>query len=181
MKRILSLLLALTGTFVLLATIVSRRGVPPMYAQAGCTVANLNGNYAFTDSGFAQPRGRNLAPEVPVAAVGVLKFDGTGNVSFKFTLAVNGDLGTPSTASTPAVDTGTYTVNPDCTDSMSFTGGDIAPLDFNMVIIGGGDRGLRHAHESWEHSNVRCQEAVSSLAEKACSAHEVLLRSDFSA
>lgn len=84
MKRILIVVLASALSAILVVVITtskSKRGVRTVYAQGGCTVANLNGNYAFTDSGFAQPRGRALAPEVPVAAVGVLKFDGAGENS----------------------------------------------------------------------------------------------------
>jgi hypothetical protein len=66
----------------------------------------------------------------PIAAVGVLRFDGAGLASLSFTLAFNGGISTGS-------DTGTYTVNSDCTGSISFTAGD-APINFNMVISGGG-------------------------------------------
>lgn len=136
MKRIFIALVALAvlATFMHLCP-VSKHSVPTVYASSGCTVATLNGHYAFTDSGFAAPPREPVilsTPEVPVAATGVLTFNGAGNVSFNFNLAINGSIFPPSS------DTGTYTVNSDCTGSMSFTSGDIVPVGFSMVIIGGG-------------------------------------------
>jgi hypothetical protein len=70
-------------------------------------------------------------PETPIAVVGVLSFDGGGNASLNFTIAFDGNIGEGLT------DTGTYSVNSDCTGAISFTAGDI-PINFNMVVIGGG-------------------------------------------
>jgi len=133
-KRIFSVSLALAVSAILvivMTTSESKHGVRAVYAQSGCTVATLNANYAFTDSGWGNPRRPQIGPEVPVAVVGVLGFDGAGNSSLNFTLAFNGSI------SPPLSNTGTYTVNSDCTGSISFTAGDI-PINFNMVIIGGG-------------------------------------------
>lgn len=38
----------------------------------------------------------------------------------------------------PETDGGTYTVNPDCTGSLSVTTGPATGLTFNTVVIGGG-------------------------------------------
>lgn len=63
-------------------------------------------------------------------------FDGNGGTSANYTAAVNGtifpELGPDN------VSAGTYSVNPDCTGSMSFTSGPAAPADFNIVMIVGG-------------------------------------------
>ncbi len=135
MKRIFSVLFAMAAVAALVVWAPTMKhgsiALPDVHAQSGCSAATLTGNYAFTDSGFAAPRGRGIAPEVPVAALGVLKFDGAGNVSFGSALAFNGTI-------IPNSETGTYTMNSDCTGSISLTAGDIFPLDFNMVIIGGG-------------------------------------------
>ncbi len=65
----------------------------------------------------------------PIAAAGVLTFDGAGNLSARYTFS---DVGVISTASS---DTGSYTVNDDCTGSFTDA---TAAVHFNMVIIGGG-------------------------------------------
>jgi len=121
MKRILNVLFALA---VLLPS------TSTLYAQNACSSATLNANYAVTFSGFGTLH--KSVPAVPVAAVGVLSFDGAGNVSFSsLTLAFNGSISTETGS-------GSYTVNSDCTGSFSLTSGSIAGLTFNMVIIGGG-------------------------------------------
>ena len=125
MKRILNVfavLLASTST---------------LYAQTACSSATLNASYAFSDSGFADSglfmrHARLKGTAVPVSAVGVLAFDGAGNVSFStLTLVVNGGISSETGS-------GSYTVNSDCTGSISLTSGSIAGITFDMVIVGGG-------------------------------------------
>ncbi len=107
--------------------------LPVVHAQSGCSNANLNASYAFTFTGFSTPReGLVKQPEVPTAVVGVIPFDGAGNVSYNLTLVVNGSL-IPAQSGT-----GTYTVNSNCTGSVSFTTGDLSGINFNIVIIGSG-------------------------------------------
>jgi hypothetical protein len=69
--------------------------------------------------------------------VGVSTFDGAGNVSATYT---DMSPGKPGGYGTPIQGTGsgTYTVNSDCTGSVSFTSGTAAGITFNMVIISGG-------------------------------------------
>ena len=102
--------------------------LPVVHAQSGCSVATLSGSYGINNPGFVSPGHSNKGAEVPFAAVGVLTFDGAGNVSSTFTLSVKGGISTGNTAS------GTYTVNSDCTGSAIVQG---AP-NSNFVILGGG-------------------------------------------
>lgn len=143
MKRSLSLLFALAvaaALVVLIATIApttskSQHGLRPVYAQSGCTDTTLTGNYAVIGPGFVTPAAAktvSASQDVPIAIVGVLAFDGAGKVSFTFTLAVNGVISQGLTSS------GAYTVNSDCTGSISFTSGAAAGVAFNTAIIGGG-------------------------------------------
>jgi hypothetical protein len=134
MKRIvrsssaLAVLAALT-----LVTITSRRAVRPVYAQNGCSLASLTGNYAFSHSGFTS---KNLKGNpLPAAAVGVFTFDGAGNFSANFT---DMSPGKPTYIAVQGTGSGSYTVNSDCTGSAAFTTGSVAGLTFNLVIIGGG-------------------------------------------
>jgi len=133
MKRVVCAFLALvvSTTLVFVAT-SSKHSVKSVHAQGGCSVATLTGNYAFSAPGFSTVSKSVKGNEVPIAAVGVFALDGAGNVSTSYTLAFRGII-TPGLTGT-----GTYTVNSDCTGSISFTGGDAAGLNFNMVIIGGG-------------------------------------------
>lgn len=128
MKRIISVLFALAVGITTTSTV---------YAQNGCSNSTLNANYAFSDSGFADSgifmrHARLKGTAVPVSAGGVLTFDGEGNVSFSnLTLVVNGGISSETGS-------GSYTVNSDCTGSISLTSGSIAGITFNMVAIGGG-------------------------------------------
>jgi hypothetical protein len=141
MKRIgiASALLAL-GVLAALAivTSTSKNGVRAVYAQSGCSDATLAGNYAFRISGFTSKNVANGNP-LPVAVVGVLAFDGTGNFSTHYT---DMSPGKPTYIALEGTGSGTYAVNSDCTGSISFTAGDAAGLDANMVIIGGGMEGF---------------------------------------
>ncbi len=133
MKRTLGAVFAVAvlATLLVLGPIPKIQ-VPVVHAAAGCTLATLRGNYAFIYTGAGAPghslRGLNNAPS---AAVGVLAFDGAGNLSASYTVVFNGAAA--ETTSVP--DTGTYTVNSDCTGTLTD-----ATIDahFNMVIVGGG-------------------------------------------
>jgi hypothetical protein len=124
MKRILSVLLTLAAAAAL---------VPAVHAQ--CTNATLTGKYAFSQTGFIS--NSQKGSPLPAAVVGVSTFDGAGNVSATYT---DMSPGKPGGYGTPIQGTGsgTYTVNSDCTGSVSFTSGDAAGITLNMVIISGG-------------------------------------------
>ena len=71
--------------------------------------------------------------KIPVAVPGLDMFDGAGNISVtNATLAVKGDIFTGGTT------LGTYTVNPDCTGSITYTAGGASAETQNMVIVNGG-------------------------------------------
>ena len=133
MKKILrvSLVLVISALSVMvITTSKSKQGVRTVYAQSGCSNATLNSKYAFTDTGFEKSQRSQKEPEIPIAVVGVLGFDGDGHASLNFNIAFDGSIAEGLT------NTGTYTVNSDCTGAISFTG-DI-PINFDMVVIGGG-------------------------------------------
>jgi opacity protein-like surface antigen len=133
MKRIASALLALaiSATLVFVVTNWKHR-VAAVHAQGGCSVATLNGNYGFTSSGFTTPNHSVKGTEVPFAVVGGGNFDGAGNFSVNYTLAIRGGISQGLTTS------GTYTVNSDCTGTATFTAGAAAGTTENMVIVSGG-------------------------------------------
>jgi len=130
MKRVLSVLLA-SAVFATLvaAALKSNRIVRPAYADSGCSVATLNSSYGFSESGFALVSGS----QVPFAAVGLLEFDGRGNSSITYTFAFGGTISTSQTG------TGTYSVNTNCTGSVSFTTGNAAGITDNIAIARGAE------------------------------------------
>lgn len=127
MKRIFSAFLTLAAAMIL----VVLPAVTAVHASA-CTDATLTGNYGMTFSGFTTPGKSQKGNEVPWVVIGVVTFDGAGNVSMSYSGAINGSVFTNQTGS------GTYTVNSDCTGSVSLTGGDAAGTNANLVIVSGG-------------------------------------------
>lgn len=133
MKRIVSAFLALAVSATLVFVVTGwKHGVTAVHAQGGCSVATLNGNYGFTSSGFTTPNKSVTGSEDPFAIVGGGNFDGAGNMSVTYTLAVRGVSSQGLTTS------GTYTVNSDCTGTATFTAGAAAGITENMVIVSGG-------------------------------------------
>jgi hypothetical protein len=126
MKRIFSAFLTLSAAMILAVL----PAVTAVHAQ--CTNATLTGNYGMNFSGFTTHSKDLRGAEVPWVVVGVVTFDGAGNVSIGYSGAINGVVFTGQTGS------GTYGVNSDCTGSFSFTAGDAAGTDANLAIIGGG-------------------------------------------
>ena len=132
MKRIVSAFLALAVSAILVFVATSwKHRVTVVHAQGGgCTDATLRGNYAFSQPGWS-PLVRGQGAQLPFFNVGVLAFGGTGTFSVSLTGVFHGVVSSET-------DAGTYTVNRDCTGSLSLTTGPSAGLTFNMVIVGGG-------------------------------------------
>ena len=139
MKRIVLSFLALAVSAALVFVATSwKHGVTAVHAQSGCSVATLNGNYGFAFSGFQLQsqgvgKGSPAKISVPFYGEGLATFDGNGNFSTAFTFSQNS---VPYVTST-VTNTGTYSVNADCTGLATATpgsGGD----NVAFVIVDGG-------------------------------------------
>jgi hypothetical protein len=137
MKRI-RILCELAALAILAAlatlTITSRHTVRPVYASSGCSLATLTGNYGFTQTGFFNFPETGGGGYAPTADVGLATFNGAGNFTANFTDSTNGKITTGLSAP------GTYTVNSDCTGTLTIVNvtspGENAP--YTTVIVGGG-------------------------------------------
>jgi hypothetical protein len=87
-----------------------------------CTAATLRGPYGYFFNG-------SVAGGGPVAAVGLVKFDGLGVVSAKDTLNTSGTIGRRT-------GNGSYQINSNCTGSASLTA-DAGPFSFDFMVIPG--------------------------------------------
>jgi hypothetical protein len=125
------------GTLVAVAALIALRAgfpsgtLPKVHAQeeAGatkvCSLETLEGRYGVTFSGF----GANAAVPgtfTPAAGVGLVTFDGDGNLSASETVSNGGQI-------FPVNLPGTYTVNSDCTGSFT-----TANAHLNLVIVRNG-------------------------------------------
>ena len=126
MKRALpAILLVVTSMLVLRGVTPGEAGtVPPMHAQPTCTDASLHGSYGYSFDGTVIGIG-------PTAGSGVITFDGTGQMSDADTLSLNGTI-------IPRTLTGTYTVQANCTGSVTLevSTGDLFHLAFVSVDSG---------------------------------------------
>jgi hypothetical protein len=96
----------------------------------GCSTASLQGTFAYTSTGFI-----TAPPEIagPFAETGTQTFDGRGHTTAAVTLSQNGNI-------LPVTVTGTYTVNPDCTGTMTLQVSPIAvTVDVFFVIDDSGN------------------------------------------
>jgi len=109
--------------------------LPIVYAQSGCTDATLSGVYPFSFLGWATPPPKTLTEgksSIPTAAAGLVTFDGAGNWTTSFTYSHNGDI-----TSATSVPGGLYTVDSDCTGTMTgFANFAIIILDRGAEITG---------------------------------------------
>jgi hypothetical protein len=102
-----------------------------LVASAGCTNATLNGTYGVKLGGFfahaPHPGLPSIGAFFPAASVGAITYDGNGNFSFSGTASVSGFV-------FEETHSGTYTVNSDCSGSLTNTTGQT----FNIEIVDGG-------------------------------------------
>jgi len=119
------------AAFVIVFATLFVLGVAPCAAAQDkqCSNASLNGAFAYTNTGFI------VAPPPlagPFAGVGTQTFDGKGNTFASATVSQNGNI-------FHVTITGTYTVNSDCTGSMTLL---VSPVGVtthaDFVIVRGG-------------------------------------------
>lgn len=92
-----------------------------------CTNASLYGQYAVIGHGTA-PAGPPPTPAGPFATVSLMTIDGLGALTNKVTRSIAGNI-------SRGTDTGSYTINSDCTGTMTLvTPTAPFPLTFDVVI-----------------------------------------------
>ncbi len=106
-----------------------------LFADPACSLATLRGDYGFTITGqiLQNPLPANIGP---VAGVAMTYFDGNGNLTQVDHVVHNGSV--PADEWRPA--TGSYTVNADCTGTMTIAFSDGSPaMHLHIVITHLGD------------------------------------------
>ena len=96
--------------------------------ERGCSIASLNGTYAFRRTGV----NNNIAVGGPIAQIGIAHYNGDGTIgSLRTTRSSNGVI--RDWTDTPT--TGTYTVDSDCTGSLFDLNG---TKSNNLIVLGRG-------------------------------------------
>jgi hypothetical protein len=96
---------------------------------AGAATANCSNRTLFGDYGV-QIEGTLLAPNWPIRTLAMVHFNGDGTFTYVHYRVVNGTPVTPDWVP----DSGTYSVNPDCTASAVFDG----PIPVHLVVVNNG-------------------------------------------
>src|SRR5216684_4626945 len=112
--------------FFLLTLVVVGSQSSTAHASA-CSNSTIQGTYAFTI------HGQVFLPDGSTPLIdGLAKttFDGKGNLTQLDAIAVNGNVA-PGWAS----NTGTYSVNPNCTGTFTVTNGSQPPVHLQMMIV----------------------------------------------
>jgi hypothetical protein len=101
-----------------------------MAGTKGCTDSTIEGSYAFTI------HGQILTPGGPVLVDGIAKttFDGHGELTQVSAVAFNGNIPLVWSPST-----GSYTVNSDCTGTMTLISQSQPPLQFAILVSQSGN------------------------------------------
>jgi hypothetical protein len=95
------------GHIVGVAGLLFLTDASPAQAKPVCTLKSVEGSYGYTVNGTNIGGG-------PLAAVGLVSSDGAGVLGATETDSINGTI-------VRRTITGTYTVNPDCTGTVTFT------------------------------------------------------------
>jgi hypothetical protein len=123
---------------ILLGVILFSLSVGSHLYAATCTNASLKGVYVISNSGFQEVT-RDISPAgfVPFDLLGEEMFDGKGNLSSG---SVSVSTTIPNGGPEHFTYTGTYTVNPDCTGTLSIVVTESGlPLHFDLVVAGAGE------------------------------------------
>jgi len=98
---------------------------------SACSNSTIQGSYAFTIHGTVfLPDGSTLL----IDGLAKTTFDGKGNITQLDAVAANGNVA-PGWAS----NTGTYSVNPDCTGTVTVTNGNQPPIHLQMIVAQSGN------------------------------------------
>jgi hypothetical protein len=98
---------------------------------SACSNSTIQGTYVFTIHGQVfLPDGSTLL----IDGLAKTTFDGNGNLTQLDAVAVNGNVA-PGWAS----NTGTYSVNPNCTGTFTVTNGNQPPVHLQMIVAQSGN------------------------------------------
>ena len=139
--------IAKTFAIAVATTLVMGIAATAHAAEKGCSTATLKGAFTYTNTGFI-----TAPPAIagPFAGVGTQVFDGNGGTTASAWVSQNGNI-------IQVTITGTYTVNPDCTGTLTLQ---ISPVGITghafLVINDNGGRVPRHQHGPGFRDHLSC-------------------------
>jgi hypothetical protein len=136
-----------SSSLVLLSALVWTQ---PLLPAGSCSKESLTGNYGFTLNGTVGGS--------PIATVGQISTDGTGNIAGFETTSLNG------TISNDVALLGSYKINSNCSGTITITPAGQSALNFRLAIIAAGkqiqlvetDQGTTVAGKAYSQSASKC-------------------------
>lgn len=160
MKRAITTLLAMAALAAIVVWVFPMKQrvsvLPVVHAQnqnGGCSLASLNGAYAVDRQGtiLAQLLPVLPPPPAPFGEASIAHFNGAGSFFGSATVNIGGAVANPAF-------TGTYTVNSDCTGTVTVNVPSFGlTLHEAIVVIGGGQRYIGTATDSFEVVQARVE------------------------
>lgn len=128
--------IAFTSSTILSLTILLVGSATAGHAQdenTGCSLSALKGTYSVQGQGIVVAQLPGFpAPPFPFAEVAIDFMDGAGKITGKFTANVDGVL-------VPGTVAGTYTVNSDCTGTITMLLNSGLPVNESFVVLSNGN------------------------------------------
>ena len=123
------------NTFALTIATALALGIAPtaQAADKGCSNATLKGTFAYTNTGFLTAPPQQAGP---FAGVGTQTFDGNGGTTATAWVSQNGNI-------LQVTIKGTYSVNPDCTGTLTTQISPVGITSHAFFVIDAGGTGLR--------------------------------------
>ena len=150
MKRTILVLVTMLVVFVALVAVLVLRPAAKVRAHGGCSVASLRGNYGVVGSGSIAG---GPAAWMPLNFSVLAHFDGNGGFSGSTLNFLEG--GNTSSDVAPSFTGGTYTVNSDCTCTLTTSpiAGDTL-IFYGIVVDTGGDEVVGNVYDSTEIGEI---------------------------
>ena len=127
-KITLTLIAALVIAAALVVGFQAQKAPRVVHAQTGCGLASLSGTYGFNFAGVYFDSSGNTVYD---SSAGLWTLDGQGNVTGKETDSFDGQIFRADTY------TGTYTVNSDCTGSLTTNSQAVGPANYDFTLTNG--------------------------------------------
>jgi len=156
MKRTILGLAIMLVVFLTVLVVLAVRPVRRVKAHRGCSDSTLMGNYGWTEFGY-EPEGK---PDFWTSTA-LVHFDGHGNFAGNNVYSI--DNGAPDPDSPNDLTDGKYTVNPDCTVTITYTWEGGTYTDHGVVVGADGNEVI--ANEQSERHDTTGQLDMKKIAD----------------
>jgi hypothetical protein len=150
MKRTILGLATILIVFLAVLAVLTVHPIRRVKAIPACSDSTLNGYYAWTEFGSEPEDAKLLVPPSFWVESALVNFNGTGGFSGSDIYYI--ENGRPDPQNPSELTGGTYTVNSDCSVSMTYTWQGKTYADNGVVLLGGTE--IRAVEQSDKHDTT---------------------------